>query len=468
MRAFGAGFRRLPVQGHLRKGQVLAPRCGWARLSKCSLQAVKDERIEDSKRPAETGIVAAWAACKPPERHQLLVLSVSTAVMNLSFGIVMPALPAITQELGLGATGLGLMMGAPGLARAICNLPAGVLVDRVGRVPGIVGGNLAQSLGCLGTAMMGSFVGMLPFRVTGGAGGSLTMAGLSAYQADITERSHVRPFRGTVVGAQGGLINIAYVTGPVVGGCLTAAYGPQAAYCLVAALMAGLAAAGRTLPEQVARSGSLVSQLRQLNAAELLSKAVKDWRVLLQDPNQQALFTVNLVVCLNIMASVTVMPLQVSQTLGSSAAELGALYSAGAVLGCMVSPLAGFLSDRYGRVALIPPALLVMSVGCCCTAMAQQWEFLIAGFAVWSVGKAIVAPVLLSYAADIAPKGKVGASLALSRQPGDLVFCIGAPLLGLFYDTCPGPAAMVCIAGFTVLGGRFFSRRARDATTIFR
>ena len=79
---------------------------------------------------------------------------------------------------------------------------------------------------------------MLPLRFMGGSGASLAAAGSAAYiepptqsfrpalqrlaqpgaEADMTERPHLKPFRGAIVGAQGGLISAGYVVGPVLGG----------------------------------------------------------------------------------------------------------------------------------------------------------------------------------------------------------------------------------------------------------
>ena len=62
--------------------------------------------------------------------------------------------------------------------------------------------------------------------------------------------------RGTLLGAQGGLIAAAYVVGPAIGGGLTHFYGAQTAYCSVAALIGLCGAAFATLPETRGKAAS--------------------------------------------------------------------------------------------------------------------------------------------------------------------------------------------------------------------
>lgn len=58
-----------------------------------------------TKAILSSGFLAAWKACRKEERRQLLVISVSGAALNVGMGVVIPALPQLSQELGFGATG---------------------------------------------------------------------------------------------------------------------------------------------------------------------------------------------------------------------------------------------------------------------------------------------------------------------------------------------------------------------------
>merc|ERR1712159_398478 len=97
--------------------------------------------------------------------------------------------------------------------------------DNFGRRPAMVIGQLAAAAGCLGTA------------------------GAQTYLYDVTEKAHLQPIRGVVIGCQGGLIAASYVIGPAVGGFLTQLYGPSVAYCAVSSVLVAVAGACAVLPE---------------------------------------------------------------------------------------------------------------------------------------------------------------------------------------------------------------------------
>lgn len=262
--------------------------------------------------------------------------------------------------------------------------------------------------------------------------------------------------RGTILGAQGGLVAAAYVVGPAIGGALTHFYGAQTAYCGVAALIGVCGGAYATLPETMPkRAPSPESTSFRLTAA------AKDWQDLLQDRRQQALFAANLALFMNYSAMVTVMPLHAYHLFGIGAGEIGGLFSVGAAVGILLAPVIGTLSDRYGRTPLIVPSTILCGIGCLGVAMSHGWEPFLAFYMMWSVGEAALAPLLSAYAADIAPKEHVGSAMSLSRQAGDLVSFVAPPMLGFMYDTSPGHAAMSLTSFMTIVGAAAFWKRTR-------
>ena len=160
----------------------------------------------------------------------------------------------------------------------------------------------------------------------------------------VGDRHLRKPMRGTILGAQGGLIAAAYVVGPAIGGALTHVYGAQTAYCGVAVLVGACGAAYATLPETMKATGKGETFWASAKSAALLTQAAKDWRDLLQDPRQQGLFAANLALFLNYAAMMTVMPLQTTQLFGLGVAEIGILYSVGAAMGILTAPVIGSLS----------------------------------------------------------------------------------------------------------------------------
>ena len=179
-----ASGKKMLRLAHRKPWKACTFRCGSALSTK--------SKVNNQDGQPEIGFLAAWKACQGEERRQLLVLSVSGAALNLGFGVVIPALPVLSQDLGFGATGVGLLLAAPSLARVLFNLPAGALVDSFGRVPCMIAGEMFAALGCLGTGLALSLSTMLPVRFMGGTGAALAAAGSQAYLADLTERPHLK------------------------------------------------------------------------------------------------------------------------------------------------------------------------------------------------------------------------------------------------------------------------------------
>ena len=70
-----------------------------------------------------------------PLVRQVAILVGSQVMLNLGVAQVVPVLPIMGQQMGLGATGLGVLISAPSAARLALNIPLGRLADTVGRKP---------------------------------------------------------------------------------------------------------------------------------------------------------------------------------------------------------------------------------------------------------------------------------------------------------------------------------------------
>ena len=123
-------------------------------------------------------------------------------VSELGLGVVVPILPSMVQDLGLGATGLGLVLSAPYLARVLLNLPVGALVQRFGRVPMMVTGEIAEASAYALTAFATSLPSLLAARLLVGAASATAKGAAGVYLADVTEVPALRSRRGLVMGVQ--------------------------------------------------------------------------------------------------------------------------------------------------------------------------------------------------------------------------------------------------------------------------
>ena len=177
----------------------------------------------------------------------------SQILLNVGVSQVVPVLPIFAAQMGLGATGIGLLISAPPLARLALNLPLGRLCDSVGRLPLMRYGTLVTATGAVGTGLFMPYglAAVLPFRLLIGAGSGASMAGSSAMMADLTDRAPQH--RATIMGFQSMVLSAVWVVGPAVGGYLAEWWGARNAFFIAGAGI-GLCSIGYSfLPETLRR-----------------------------------------------------------------------------------------------------------------------------------------------------------------------------------------------------------------------
>lgn len=156
----------------------------------------------------------------------------------LGLFMVLPVLALyIDGYTGSSPLWLGLIIGGYGLTQALLQIPLGLLSDRIGRRPVIIGGLLLFMVGSVVAALADSVQGLLVGRLLQGSGAiaSTTMALLS----DLTSDEN----RSKAMAAIGGSIGLSFMLA-MVAGPLLAASGGMALIFWVTAL---LAAAGLLL-----------------------------------------------------------------------------------------------------------------------------------------------------------------------------------------------------------------------------
>ena len=155
---------------------------------------------------------------------QVSILTGSQLVLNLGFAQMVPVIPLFAAQMGghLGATGIGLVLSAPALANFLINIPAGRLVDTVGRKPLMIAGTLFTATGTAMTGLSSTLLAVIPFRFLVGAGNACSMTASSAYMADLSDRAPEH--RGKIMGANHAVVGSMWVLGPAFGGFLAEAY----------------------------------------------------------------------------------------------------------------------------------------------------------------------------------------------------------------------------------------------------
>jgi len=134
-------------------------------------------------------IKAADGGMNRDELRAALSLSGVYALRMLGLFMILPVFALYATELeGVTATLTGLAIGIYGLTQALLQIPAGLLSDRIGRKPVIIGGLLVFALGSVVAALADSMMLVILGRALQGAGA--IAAAIMALVADLTREQH--------------------------------------------------------------------------------------------------------------------------------------------------------------------------------------------------------------------------------------------------------------------------------------
>ena len=394
------------------------------------------------------------------------ILTGSQFINNLGFGCVIPVLPLFASDMGLGASGVGMILSTSALARIVLNMPFGRLADKIGRKPLMVGGQLLTAGASIGTGFATSLPALLACRLMLGCGSSSALAGSGAYMADITTK--VPNHRAKIIGFQSTIINIAYAVGPAAGGFLCDLYGPRLMFFIVGGAAAICSAGFGMLPETY--QGSKNEKKEQIVTQPVKeASAWEVYRPLLADRNQQGVMGMNFAVFCSYSSLMTVFPLHAAEVLGDAgtASVIGALFASGAVVGFVAAPLGGYLADKIGRKNTVVPAGVLIAVGALMTTMTTPETGSIAtmlpAILVWGVGNSMVNPGLSAFAADIAKDVKTRSqALSLSRMAADSAFLFCPISLGMLAQYYSCSVALYTTAGLITAANAVFAFRTTE------
>jgi MFS family permease len=334
-------------------------------------------------------------------RRLFLLVSAVVLVDTMFFAAVAPLLPFYSDELDLSKTGAGVLAAAYPAGMFAGALPSGWLAARWGVKPTLLAGLGLLGVTSIAFGFANHIVVLDAARFVQGIGGAFMWAAgmtwlISAAPADR---------RGELIGSALGAAIVGVLLGPVLGGAATVV-GPEVVFSGVSIVAAGLAAwAWRTPGVDPEPSSGLAALLGALRRRDVL---IGFW-----------LFTLPALLSgvIEVLA-----PLRLDE-LGATGAAIGAIFLVTAAVEGVLSPVAGRVSDRRGRLvpirfgllgAIVMSALLPLPNEALLLGMAVLLTFAALG-AFWAPALA-----LLSDASEDA-----GLDLAFAFSTSNLAWAIG-------------------------------------------
>lgn len=121
---------------------------------------------------------------------------------------------------------------------------------------------------------------------------------------------------------------------------------------------------------------------------------------LARDSNLHVIFAVTLIAVLGVSSLTPAFP-EISRALGVSSRQVGLLISVFTVPGVVLAPVLGVLADRWGRKRVLVPSLLLFAVAGSASALARDFQLLLALRFLQGVGGAALGALNLAILSDL-------------------------------------------------------------------
>jgi MFS family permease len=383
-------------------------------------------------------------AARPPPGDALVIALIGAAhfVSHFTTLAIPPLFPMIRQELGLSYAALGGAIALLSAVTAVGQTPIGVLVDRTGAAPWLIGGTALMGLASIGMGLAPGLWALVAAALVSGLGNAtIHPADYAILAGSVSQRRMGRAFS---LHTAAGYAGFAVAPGVSIG--LEALFGWRWALIAVGLIALPVATAlacfAPALRSEAKRRAETASPLRVLTARPILLLFAFMTLLAMGGSGVQTFL-------------VAVLPLVHGVTVAEAAAALTA-WLVGSTAGTLAG---GWLADRTGRhvttvaVMLVGCAALVASLGV--VIMPAAWLIGTAAFAGLMLGVLMPArDLLVRKAAPPGTTGQVFGFVSAGLPLGQAI--VPAPLGALVDLGQPGltlVASALCLAGAVLTAG---------------
>jgi MFS family permease len=330
----------------------------------------------------------------------------------LAHHLTRPILPLYLISFGASSTVIGAVMAVFTITATVTRIPIGLLIDRIGRKPFLIVGVALFAGGNFGYLWAPSILLMIPFRMLHGVGWSGCTTAVATLAADIAPQKR----RGELIGYAAMASSLGGAIGPVAGFALLHRFDFSGVFLGAAALLfvSLILAAFVKEPEHAPRNNRRESWIDLLVIPETLLPAVA---VAFLSFGHGGIFTF--------------LPIH---ALKLGLENPGLWFGLYALCLLLSRPVAGPLSDRISRRAVIIPGLTLNLFGIGILALASSPAWLMAAAVVGGFGTGAAQPALMTVAVDQTSPQRRGQSMAQYQCFYDLGIGIGSLTLGAFLD----------------------------------
>lgn len=397
------------------------------------------------------------------KRKNLILLSLTLAVVMVGFGVVIPVFPFYIESMGASGNELGLLVAISPLIQLFFSPLWGGISDRIGRKPvlmvGILGYGIAMLLFGLATELWMLFV----IRGLGAFLSAATLPTTFAYVGDSTTEEE----RSGAMGMLGAATALGMLLGPGLGGSLAEASLSTPFFITAAVCAITLAFIALFLPESLpkearTRARAQVTDGDSAAKPEALGDAFGPLLRAIRHPAEasRVLAGIGWLLFLTFLLSFGlsnfqgIFGLYVLERFGYGPREVGWMLTGLAVVGAVTQGLlAGPLTRRWGDVIVIRATLLGSALGFGLMLLADSFVTLLVTTALFALPNALLRVSVMSLTSQRASMGQ-GTAMGLSNSFMSLGRIAGPIWAGYSFDFNPIlpylSGALIMAVGFLV------------------
>ena len=314
-----------------------------------------------------------------------------TVLVSIGQGAILPLVALSARSLGASVTVAALVVALTGIGQLIGDLPAGALAARIGEQRALVAACGLDAVALLGAFLARSLLLLaLAVGVTGLAGAVFSLA----RQAYLTEAVPLR-LRARALSTLGGTFRIGLFLGPFAGAAIVSRFTIGTAYGFAALMSLAAATLTAFLPDvtRQARADSASSGQGHRSVRAVLAE------------HRRVLLTLGLGVLVISAARSTrqsIIPLW-AEAQGLDAATTSIIYGVSAGVDMLLFYPGGAIMDRFGRVYVAVPSMLVLGLGFLLLPLSHGATSLGLVACLMGLGNGISAGIVMTLGADASP-----------------------------------------------------------------
>ena len=347
----------------------------------------------------------------------ILPIYIPAFLLSTGIGIVSPTLSIYVKsfELSYTLTTVVLAVGVLG------NVPAGIMVERLGRRSSMLLGLIMIGLSTVGMGVATNLFQLMGAQLVGGIGNALWMLARHAYMTDVIPIAN----RGRAIALFGGVNRMGTFVGQF--GSIFLGVNLRLPFFIYTGIVVlNLVLCFFFIPET--RLSRQTNDQKRPYLRNLLEVSRQHIRILATAGVGQ--------VCVQTLrrGCHIIIPLYADEVVGLTTQQVRSVVMVSSAVDMSMFPVAGFMMDRFGRRYATIPGICIFATGMALMPFTGTFTWLLLAAVLMRLGNGVASGTMMTLGADLAPREGTGEFLGLWRLTGDFGGSAGPVVVGNIAD----------------------------------